>query len=62
MSRALRLGTEEAAFDFHAGMIAVRLGQTRTGARRLRRALALNPYFDAGQAQIARTTLAGLEG
>jgi len=62
MSRALRLGTEEAAFDFHAGMIAVRLGQTRTGARRLRRALALNPYFDAGQARIARTTLTGLEG
>jgi tetratricopeptide (TPR) repeat protein len=62
MSRALRLGTEEAGFDFHAGMIAVRLGRTRTGARRLRRALALNPYFDAGQARMARTTLTGLEG
>jgi hypothetical protein len=43
-------------------MIAVRLGRTRTAARRLHRALALNPYFDAGQARLARTTLAGLEG
>jgi tetratricopeptide (TPR) repeat protein len=60
MSRALRLGTQEASFHFHAGMIAARLGRPRAAARHLRQALALNPYFDAGHAALARATLASL--
>jgi tetratricopeptide (TPR) repeat protein len=59
--RALRLGTPDAALHYHSGMIAAGLGRARWAARHLRRALALNPYFDLRQAPRARTTLAALE-
>jgi tetratricopeptide (TPR) repeat protein len=58
--RALRLGTEDALLHYHAGMIAVALGRSRRAARDLGRALAINPYFDLHQAEVARTTLAQL--
>jgi tetratricopeptide (TPR) repeat protein len=61
-SRALQLGTEEAAFHYHAGMIAVALGRPRTAARQLGRALALNPTFDIRQAPVARAALDALGG
>jgi tetratricopeptide (TPR) repeat protein len=57
-ARALRLGTEDASFEFHAGMIAARLGRSRAAARHLARALALNPHFDLVQAPRARAALA----
>jgi tetratricopeptide (TPR) repeat protein len=55
--RALRLGTEEAAFHYHAGMIALALGRPRHAARHLERALALAPAFDVRQAPMARAAL-----
>ena len=62
LSRALRLGTEEASFQFHAGMIAIALERPRSAARHLHRALALNPYFDVGHAALAHATLGSLGG
>src|SRR5262249_6118082 len=59
--RALRLGTEEAAFHYHAGMIARALGRPRSAVRHLRRALALDPAFDVRQGPTARATLDALE-
>jgi tetratricopeptide (TPR) repeat protein len=56
-TRALRLGTQEAAFHYHAGMIARALGQPRAAARHLERALALDPAFDVRQAPMARAAL-----
>ncbi len=60
--RALRLGTEQASFHHHAGMIALALGRPRVAARHLRRALALDPTFDLRQAAVARAALAALDG
>jgi hypothetical protein len=59
--RALRLGTEEAAFHYHAGMIARTLGRPRSALRHLRCALALDPAFDVRQGPTARATLDALE-
>src|SRR5438067_7831684 len=59
--RALRLGTEDALLEYHAGVIAAGAGHPRRAARHLRRALALNPYFDLRQAPLARATLAALD-
>ncbi|MEK6279304.1 MAG: tetratricopeptide repeat protein [Acidobacteriota bacterium] len=55
---ALRLGTRDPAFLYHAGMIAQALGQRDDAAKYLRKALAINPSFDVLQADIARRTLA----
>ncbi len=60
-SRALRLGTEEAMFHYHAGMIASALGRPRAAMRHLGRALALNPTFDVRHAPMARAALRTLE-
>jgi tetratricopeptide (TPR) repeat protein len=62
LGRALRLGTEDAGLEFHAGMIAAALGHPRSAARHLHAALALNPHFDVRHATLARTTLAALGG
>jgi tetratricopeptide (TPR) repeat protein len=59
-SRALRLGTESAAFHYHAGMIARALHRPRAAARHLARALALDPAFDVRQAPAARAALDAL--
>jgi tetratricopeptide (TPR) repeat protein len=56
-TRALRLGTEDATFHYHAGMIARALGQPRVAARHLERVLALDPAFDVRQAPMARAAL-----
>lgn len=54
---ALRLGTRNGLFHYHAGMIALRLGD-RSGARtHLRKALSINPRFSWLQAPAARRTL-----
>jgi tetratricopeptide (TPR) repeat protein len=61
-SRALRLGTEEATFHYHAGMIAAALGRSGAAARHLQRALALAPAFDIRQAPMARAALDAVRG
>ena len=61
MNLALSLGTQDANFFYHAGIIQLALGKDEAAARWLERALELNPYFGVPQAEQARTTLAGLE-
>jgi tetratricopeptide (TPR) repeat protein len=60
--RALRLGTPDALFLYHAGLIAAALDHVDRATRDLRRALALNPWFDLRQAPQARAVLAALDG
>jgi tetratricopeptide (TPR) repeat protein len=59
--RALELGTRNAAFLFHAGMIERALGRDGSALRLLREALATNPHFSILHAAIAERVLAGLE-
>jgi tetratricopeptide (TPR) repeat protein len=58
--KALQFVTPEPAFYYHAGMIANALGNKAEAARHLERALALNPYFDPRQAEIASAALRAL--
>jgi tetratricopeptide (TPR) repeat protein len=56
--KARRLGTQDASFLFHAGMIARRLpGRAAEGTALLRKSLALNPHWNRREAQVARTIL-----
>ncbi len=55
---ALKLGTPEALFHFHAGMIAKSLGDSVRAKAELEQALKLNPGFDFRLAGIAKETLA----
>lgn len=61
MDRGLRLGTRNAGFLFHAGMIQHSLGRDDAARRLLQRALDLNPSFSILLARTAERTLAGLE-
>jgi tetratricopeptide (TPR) repeat protein len=56
---ALRLGTRDPRLLYHAGMIALALGERGRGAGLLREALAINPSFDVLQADAARRALGG---
>jgi len=56
--KALELNTPEPAFHYHAGMIALALGDRDGSRKHLERALALNPNFDPKQAVLARAALA----
>jgi tetratricopeptide (TPR) repeat protein len=56
--KALELNTPEPAFHYHAGMIALALGDRDASRQHLERALALNPNFDPKQAAQARAALA----
>lgn len=58
--QALRLGTQDALFYYHAGMTAAAQGNTELAREQLSHALQLNPHFDFLQAQIAQETLANL--
>ncbi|MCA9946945.1 MAG: tetratricopeptide repeat protein [Anaerolineales bacterium] len=58
---ALKLGTQEALFYYHAGMIAAAQGNAELATEQLSHALALNPNFDFIQAQTAQTQLKNLE-
>jgi len=62
MTEALKLGTQDATFFYHAGMIQDRLGNKEEAKRYLERALALNPHFSLLFADNARQTLAALAG
>jgi hypothetical protein len=60
MQKALRLGTQEPRFFFHAGMINAKLGRTTEALNCMRKALDMNPHFsvlDAGEAKQMRTKL-----
>ncbi len=59
---ALALGTRNASFYFHSGMIKLALGDS-TGARAdLEEALEINPYFDPLDSVVAAQTLETLNG
>jgi tetratricopeptide (TPR) repeat protein len=57
---SLRLGTLDARFFYHAGMIARAAGDIANARKYLRQALELNPKFQILQAEICRQTLASL--
>ncbi|MGH9667589.1 MAG: tetratricopeptide repeat protein [Bryobacteraceae bacterium] len=61
MAAAMKLGTPEPAFYYHAGMIASALGKKTDAARLLKRALSLNPRFDLRQAETAEKALREME-
>jgi len=56
--KALELNTPGPAFHYHAGMIALALGDRDGSRKHLELALALNPNFDPKQAALARAALA----
>lgn len=58
--KAMALGTRNALFYFHTGMIERALGRRAAATTDLRRALAINPYFSPLYAPLARHTLAVL--
>jgi hypothetical protein len=60
IGRALDVGTRDAKVLYHAGMIAVALGQTDRARAFLEDSLALDPSFDPLQVSRARSTLATL--
>lgn len=60
MTSALAFGTKDAKLDYHAGMIALALGQIDRARTSLQAALALDPGFDPLQAARARRALADL--
>ncbi|HWL91659.1 MAG TPA: tetratricopeptide repeat protein [Actinomycetota bacterium] len=59
-SEALRLGTRDALFLFHAGMIRLRLGDEHGATSLLREASDSDPYFSVRWSPVLRDTLAGL--
>lgn len=58
--QALRIGTRNASFHFHRGMIHAAVGETAAARRDLETALSINPTFSPRHAEEARKTLAGL--
>ncbi len=58
IQEALKLGTLDARFFYHAGMIARATGDKARAKEYLQRALDLNPGFDPMQSQVARRALA----
>jgi tetratricopeptide (TPR) repeat protein len=60
--RAMALGTQNALFFFHAGMIELRLGHRAAARGLLARALATNPHFSILHAPEAVRTLAAIGG
>lgn len=57
IDKALRLGTRDPRLLYHAGMIALSTGDNQKAAEYLKQALAINPYFDVLQADVAREKL-----
>jgi tetratricopeptide (TPR) repeat protein len=62
MTEALRLGTKDARFFFHAGMIHRALGDADNAREFLQRALSTNPHFHLLHAEVAERTLTALGG
>lgn len=61
-AEAMKLGTPEPMFYYHAGMIARGLGKKKEAEDYLKKALALNPRFDPRQAPVAEKTLKEVAG
>ena len=59
-AEALRLGTRNALFLFHAGMIRLRLGDEPAARSFLQEARDVNPYFSVRWSPVLRDTLARL--
>jgi tetratricopeptide (TPR) repeat protein len=59
--RAQRLGTQNALFFFHSGMIKARLGRPAEARADLAKAMSINPYFSVLHAAQARQTLTDLD-
>jgi tetratricopeptide (TPR) repeat protein len=62
IEQALRMGTQDALMEYHAGMIYNTLGDRAKATYHLRRALAINPHFHILFATRAIQTLARLDG
>lgn len=60
--RALKWGTSEPSFHYHAGMIEAKAGNVSAARRHLSQALSLNPSFDPVDAGRARAELERLAG
>ena len=60
--QALRLGTQNALFFYHRGMIELSLGKQGAARRDLAEAMNINPRFSILWADQAASTLASLEG
>jgi tetratricopeptide (TPR) repeat protein len=60
-SQAQRLGTRNALFDYHRGMIELALGDRQAARASLNSALALNPYFSTLHAPRAAAALRSLD-
>lgn len=60
--RAAALGTRDASFLYHRGLILRGLGRVGEAAAALEQALAVNPYFSPVHAPAARQALDGLRG
>lgn len=58
--KAMSLGTRNALFFYHAGMIENSLGQTQQAKSDLQKALSINPHFNPLAVPIARQALAAL--
>jgi tetratricopeptide (TPR) repeat protein len=61
MQRALRMGTQDALMEYHAGMIEAALGDHAAAEMHLHRALTLNPHFHVLFTREAISTLARLK-
>ena len=59
--KAMKLGTPEAMFYYHAGLIANARAEAAASKQLLEKALKLNPGFDVRQAAIAREVLLSLQ-
>jgi tetratricopeptide (TPR) repeat protein len=57
IDRATALGTRDARLYYHAGLVRLAQGQQQSGRRLIRRALELDPRWDAVEATHARTLL-----
>ncbi|MBS1872736.1 MAG: tetratricopeptide repeat protein [Acidobacteria bacterium] len=56
-AEALKMGTPEPMFYYHAGLISLAQGRKAEAAQRLKKALTLNPRFDPRQAPAAESAL-----
>jgi tetratricopeptide (TPR) repeat protein len=59
--QALRLGTRNALFLFHAGMIRLRLGDRNAARALLRDAFEVNPFFSVRWSPVLRASLSRLD-
>ncbi|MGB3733812.1 MAG: tetratricopeptide repeat protein [Ilumatobacter sp.] len=60
IEKAMELGTPDARFYFHAGMIHLALGDRDAARVELERALEINPFFDVLDVPVAEAALAEL--